>query len=58
MYCVFRIITQLYPHYWTVPASGKAEISRELSSRKSYIVFCMYFKFDCCAYQCGHSVFV
>ena len=34
--CIFRTVTKLYPHYWTVPASGKAEPSQPLSKCKNF----------------------
>ena len=36
--CYFRTVSKLYPHYWSVPASGKAEPSYALQSCKKFFL--------------------
>ena len=41
----FRTIRELYPHFWTVPASGHAEPSHGLLRRENSSAFVHYIFF-------------
>ena len=52
--CRFRMISRFYPHFWTVPASGVAEPSIDLSQCKNFFMVTWYLMLQMLGWQHIH----